>query len=202
MSRTEEISTDVKAVSTAVDEARTRAEETLEYARGQIELSYEHGWDGVAQSISMAGEALEKISAEFDSAQTGFENATSTLDEINEQMSTTEVAEHLTLALSELEATQNVLEAAVALVDEAVQGAEQADHNALTSRLSGLREDIESLFERLARSRTDTEGEHEQAENMGEEKRQEDDSKNREQDKDENTDNDGKKRENGSSPGN
>lgn len=65
MSRTEEISSDVKAVSATADEVRTRAEEALEYARNEIEMAYEHGWDGVAQSINITGEALEKIVGEL-----------------------------------------------------------------------------------------------------------------------------------------
>jgi archaellum component FlaC len=167
MSRTEEISTDVKAVGASADEARGRAEETLEYAREQIEMAFEHGWDGVAQSITIAGEALEKINEELANVQNTFENATRTLDAISEQMSSTEVAEQLALTLTELEATDQAFQGTVELVGEAVTGAEQADHQALAGRLHTLREDVERLSERLLQSRTDTESEQEQAEKMG-----------------------------------
>jgi archaellum component FlaC len=167
MSRTEEISTDVKAVGASADEARGHAEETLEYAREQIETAFEHGWDGVAQSITIAGEALEKIHEELANVQNTFENATRTLDAISEQMSSTEVAEQLALTLTELEATDQAFQGTVELVSEAVTGAEQAGHQALGARLHTLREDVERLSERLLQSRTDTESEQEQAEKMG-----------------------------------
>ncbi|GLY33109.1 hypothetical protein [Kineosporia sp. NBRC 101731] len=167
MSRTEEISSEVKAVNEAATEAGTRADEILEYAREQIEISVEHGWDGVGQSINIAGEALEKIAAELSGLDDAFESAASTLDEITEQMSRSEVAQHLSLSLTALEGTQETLENTVSLVDEAMQGAEQAEHEALANRLQLLRENVEGLFERLAQSRSDIEAEHEEAQNMG-----------------------------------
>jgi len=167
MSRTEEISTDVQAVSAAAEEARSHAEETLEYAREQIEMAYEHGWDGVAQSVNIAGEALEKITGELAGTQATFENATKTLDAISEQMSSSEVAEQLALTLGEVDATDQALQGTVELVAEAAQGAEQADHQALAGRLATLREDLEKLSGRLAQSRTDLLSEQEQAEKMG-----------------------------------
>ena len=167
MSRTEEISSDVKAVSAAADETRNSAEEALEYARTEIEMAYEHGWDGVAQSINLAGEALEKIVAELSGTEGTCENATTTLDSISEQMSHNEVAAQLALTVTELEATHNSLQGTVELVEEAVQGAEQAEHEALAGRLHNLREEVEKLLERLLQSRTDAEAEHEQAEKMG-----------------------------------
>ncbi|GAB6901733.1 hypothetical protein [Kineosporia succinea] len=167
MSRTEEISSDVKAVSAAVAESATHGDETLEYTRDQIELAYEHGWDGVAQSISIAGEALEKITGELSGLDDAFEGAVSTLDEINEQMSRSEVASHLTLSLTALDGSQDRLESTVSLVDEAMQGAQQAEHEALAHRLQALRDDIEGLFERLTQARADIEAEHEEAQRLG-----------------------------------
>jgi len=184
MSRTEEISTDVKAVSAAADEAQDRAEETLEYTRDQIDKAYEHGWDGVAQSMSIAGEALERLTMELSGTQGSFENAAQTLDRISEQMSRGEVADHLSATLTELDATHEQFQGLTELVDEAVQGAEQAEHQALTRRLHKLREDVEKLTDRLTSSRSATQAEHEEAEKLGQQERDED-AKRREDDEDE-----------------
>lgn len=167
MSRTEEISSDVQAVGAAADEARTRAEETLEFARGEIETAYEHGWDGVGQSITITGEALEKVVEELNGSGGTFENATRTLETISEQMSHNEVAEQLALTATELDATHTAIQGTLELVDEAQQGSDQAEHQALSNRLSNLREELEKLAERIAQTRTETESEQELAEKMG-----------------------------------
>lgn len=189
MSRTEEISTDVQAVSAAADEALSRAEEILEYTREQIENAFEHGWDGVAQSMNVAGEALEKLTEELTSSQAGFENASATLDQISEQMSSTEVADLLSATLIELDSTHDQFQGLSELVDEAVQGAEQAEHQGLTSRLNKLREEVEKLADRLTTSRSATESEHEHAEKLGRQD-QDDDRQRREDDEDDDDQND------------
>jgi Rad3-related DNA helicase len=174
MSRTEEISTDVKAVGAMADEARNRAEEALEYAQSQIELAYQHGWDGVAQSISITGEALEKLVAEISGTEGTCENAVKALDAISEQMSHNEVAEQLSLGRAELDTTHDSLQGTVELVDEASQGADQAEHQALSARLETIREELEQLSERVLQARTEIESEYEQADKMGQQGSQSD----------------------------
>ncbi|MCE0535622.1 hypothetical protein LWF15_08870 [Kineosporia rhizophila] len=167
MSRTEEISSDVKAVSAAADEARNRAEEALEYARGEIDLAHEHGWDGVGQSISIAGEALEKIVEELAGSGDVFENAARTLDVISERMSHNEVAEQLGLARAELDTGRDTFLGTAELINEALTGAEQAEHQALGTRLNNLREEVEKLSEQLQQHCAEIDSEQEQAQKMG-----------------------------------
>ncbi len=189
MSRTEEISSDVKAVSAATAEARNRAEEALEFAKGEIDTAYEHGWDGVGQSITIAGEALEKVVEELAGTGSTFENVAKSLDAISDQMSHNEVAEQLALTMTEIDAGHETLQGTTQIVDEALTGADQAEHQSLGNRLHKLREEVEKLADRLLQSRADTESEHEQAEKMGladtdaEAKKREEDQQERDDDK-------------------
>jgi chromosome segregation ATPase len=169
MSRTEEISTGVKAVETSAGEARFHAAETLEFAREQIEFAYSHGWGGVAESMTLASEPLENVTEQLTTAETSCETAHTTLDQISDQMSRSEVVAHLATALTELDTAHTAIEGSIPLVDEAIQGAEQADHESLTAQLQNLRSEVEELLGLLAQSRADTDTERQEAENLGQE---------------------------------
>ncbi|GAB3239580.1 hypothetical protein [Kineosporia babensis] len=199
MSRTEEISSDVKAVSAAAEEVRNRAEEALEFARNEIDTAYEHGWDGVGQSINIAGEALEKIVEELDSTSGTFENVAKSLDAISEQMSHNEVAEQLALTMTEIDAGHETMQGTSELVEEALTGADQAEHQSLGTRLHKLREEVEKLAGQLQQSRSDIESEHEQAEKMGQqeadaEAKKREDEQGQEKDDEDRRDEDGDRR--------
>jgi hypothetical protein len=167
--RTEEISSAVKAADEGMTEATAHAGQLAESARNKAETAAEHGWGGVASNMEQAVEHLEGVIAQLETAEQASQTAATVLDEITEQMSSPEVVEHLVTALGELDTTSGSLEAAVELTDEAITACQAAGQTSLPGAIQSLREEITAAHERAGQSRAEAEEERQHAENWSEE---------------------------------
>lgn len=166
--RTEEISTAVRTTGGGVGEAVTTAQSLLEIARQMYEDAAAHGWGGVASNMEQAMEHLDGVVGQLQSTQQSCQTTTGTLDEIEDTMSSPEVAEHLLSAIGEIDEALTSAHGAISLTDEAVQSCEAAGATGLAGSITTLREDIEPLPERLTQLHTDLDAERVDAERYGE----------------------------------
>jgi prefoldin subunit 5 len=162
--KTEEISSAVKTAGEGITEAATHAERLAEAARNKAATAAEHGWGGVAGNMEQAVEHLEGVIEQLRSAEQAGQTSATVLDEITDQMSSPEVVEHLVTAGGELDTVSGSLDAAVALVDEAITACEASGQTSLPGAIQNLREEITEVHERAGQSRGEADAERQHAE--------------------------------------
>ena len=124
--RTEEIGTAVKTTGGGVGEAVTTAESLLELAQEMYESAAAHGWGAVASNMEQAREHLEGAVEQLRSTEHSCQTTTETVDEIDDKMSSPEVAEHLVTAIGEIDEALTTTHGAISLTDQAIQSCEAA----------------------------------------------------------------------------
>lgn len=158
----------VQGVEATIQGARTHAGEALERAVELTEQAAAHGWDGVANSMQGAQDALEQAIGSLGNAEDAMGETLGVLRAITEQMSRPEVAEHLSRAMTHLDGVRTALDGANDQLDDARQAAAQAGSpDEVMAMMQGVDDDVDDARRSLEDAKTVTEAERQEAANWG-----------------------------------
>jgi hypothetical protein len=143
---TEKLTADERAIGVAINEATNYAETLAEECREKYETAGSHGWGGVAGNMQLAVDRIEAAIGELQSAEYATSAGGDALAEINDQMSSPEVAERITIAIDATDTAKTNTEGAIGLVDETTNSCLAAGLEEIPGSLNSLREMVMELF--------------------------------------------------------
>jgi SCP1.201-like deaminase len=158
--RTAQISAVVISTVEAAGGVRDLAGTYLEFAQTQTETAYSHGWHGIGATMQQVSDHLEGFLELITSTEAAGRTAVSILGQTSEETTNTHLAAYLVAASAELNTAHEATEAAMGLLDDALTASQAVGQESLEAALNGLRDDLEFLREQTARSRSETDTEH------------------------------------------
>jgi tetratricopeptide (TPR) repeat protein len=167
MSVLDDIRSNAEAAHGTFDEATSLVKQAAEEADDLGSSAASHGWEGVAQAMSSAKEALEAADEAIDSAADSTSDGMRALGEITSTMSSDEVAGRLGEIRGGLDDARGAAAQALERVGEASSAASQADAESLLQTLTEAEGKLKEARESLQQAITDAESEQSEAASWG-----------------------------------
>jgi hypothetical protein len=163
-----EIITKVEAVKADIDDANEQGVQARQKAVELTEEAAGHGWEGVANAMQGACEALEQVSASLSTAERATGEALSALRSITDQTSRPKVAAVLGQVLSSYDQVRTAIDAASSGADDARNAADQAGNpQSLMGMIQSIHDTVSSIWRALDAAKGTTESEQQETSAWG-----------------------------------
>jgi hypothetical protein len=167
MTRLDDITSSAHAAHTSLDEATSRARRAVDEADGLQQRATAHGWDGPAEAMSSASEALAAVAVTTGDAAEATREGIAALSEIADGPSSDQVATRLEAADRLFTTAASLGERASTVLEDARTAAEQSDAQVLSEQVTDIQEDIEVGLAALAAAVESLESERTDAASWG-----------------------------------
>lgn len=167
MTRLDDITSSAHAAHTSLNEVTSRARRAVDQADGLQERAAAHGWDGLAEAMSSASEALAAVAVTTGDAVEATREGAAKLAEITDEPSSDEVAARLKTADHLFTTAASLGKRASSLLDDAVTAAEQSDARVLSEHVADIQAGIDAGLAALASAVKNLESERADAAGWG-----------------------------------